>query len=236
MRKKLMLGVWLLIPVALLAYHYGPGQARVAQDKAALKIAEAKALEAKEDWASAYRVWGEALAGTPAEDTQTRFQLRLAQARARIPMGGLPEAMKDMSSLLTEATQANADKALLNEIRGSLANSQYYVAWLMRLEGAPGEEWMLPAEGARQNFRLLSENTKGVKVEEDYEKNLEAVIRLERMSLEELQGQPLPKKCSGNKNVSQKGRSQSESKGKNDPKDKQDARGAGFNDIPKGGS
>jgi hypothetical protein len=151
-------------------------------------------------------------------------------------MGGLPEAMQDMASLLTEATQAKADAALLNEIRGSLGNSQYYVAWLMRMEGAQAEEWMLPAESARQNFRLLAESTKGVKVEEDYEKNLESVIRLERMSLEELQGQPLPKKCSGCKNVSQKCRSQCGSKGKNDPQDKKDARGAGFNDIPKGGS
>jgi hypothetical protein len=236
MRRKIMLAVWLLVPVALLAYHYGPGQVRVAQDRAALKINEAKAFEAKEDWASAYRLWSEALAGTPADQTQTRFQILLAMARTRVQMGGIPEAMQDLNSLLDEAVQANADVNLQNEIRGTLASSQYYVAWLMRLEGAPGEEWMPPSESARQNFRLLAENTKGAKLAEDYEKNLEAVIRLQRMSLEELQGQPLPKNCSGCKNASQKGRSQSESKGKSEPEKSKDARGAGFNDIPKGGS
>lgn len=236
MRRKILFAVWLLVPVALLAYHYGPGQLRLAQDRAALKIAEAKALEAKEDWAAAYRVWGEALAGTPAGQNATRFQIRLSQARARAQMGGIPEAMEDMSSLLDEAVQAKADAALQNEIRGSLASSQYYVAWLMRLEGAPGEEWMPPSESARQNFRLLAENTRGATMAEDYEKNLEAVIRLQRMSLDELQGQPLPKNCSGCKNASQKCRNQSASKAKSEPEKQKDARGAGFNDIPKGGS
>ena len=236
MRRKILFAVWLLVPVALLAYHYGPGQLRLAQDRAALKIAEAKAFEAKEDWASAYRLWGEALAGTPAEQPAARFQIRLAQARTRIQMGGLPEAMEDLTSLLDEAVQAKADANLQNEIRGSLASSQYYAAWLMRLEGSPGEEWMPPAESARQNFRLLAENTKGAKMAEDYEKNLEAVIRLQRMSLEDLQGQPLPKNCSGCKNVGQKCRSQCQSKAKSEPEKQKDARGAGFNDIPKGGS
>jgi hypothetical protein len=47
----------------------------------------------------------------------------------------------------------------------------------------------------------------------------------------------LPKFCSGCKNVSQKCRSQCQSKAeaKAEP-EKKDARGAGFNDIPKGGS
>jgi hypothetical protein len=236
MRKKILLAVWLLLPVALLAYHYGPGQARLAQDRAALKISEAKAFEAKEDWASAYRVWGEALAGTPADQKEAQFQIRLSQSRARVQMGGIPEAMEDMSTLLDEVVAANGKKTLQEEIRGSLASSQYYVAWLMRLEGAEGEEWMPRAESARQNFRLLAENTKGTEIAASYEKNLEAVIRLQRMSLEDLQGQPMPKNCSGCKNASQKGRGQSQSKGKGEPQKSEDARGAGFNDIPKGGS
>ena len=57
------------------------------------------------------------------------------------------------------------------------------------------------------------------------------------MDLSELQGQPLPKQCSGCKNVSQKCRSQSQSKCENKgEKEKKDARGAGFNEVPKGGS
>ena len=237
MRKTILFCLWLLVPVALLAYHYGPGQSRLAMDRAAQKITEAKAFEAVEDWAAAYAAWTEALAATPADKSTARFQLRLAQARTRMWTGDLPEAISDLETLLTEAQRSGADKAFQGEVRASLAGGQYYEGWLMRLEGAPAEEWLQPVEASRQNFRLLAENTSDSKLAADYKKNLEATIRLERMDLSELQGQPLPKKCSGCKNVSQKCRSQSQAKCENKgEKEKKDARGAGFNDVPKGGS
>lgn len=240
MRKTLLISVWLLVPVILLAYHYGPGQSRLAADRAARKIAEARALEANQDWHDAAQAWGEALAATPQEKTGPRLQLRLAQARVRMYTGELPEAIEDMDALLAEALRDRADERLQREIRGTLAGAQYYAGWLMRLEGAAAEEWLLPVESARQNFRLLAEAANEPKSAEDYEKNLEATIRLERMDLSELQGLPLPKFCSGCKNVSQKCRSQRESKceneNKGEQKEKKDARGAGFNEVPKGGS
>jgi len=82
---------------------------------------EAKALEAKEDWAAAIAS-GRSLA-TPPEKARRAFQIRLAQARVRIPMGGLPEAMKT-ESLLDEAKQPTRRRAAKRD-RGSLANSQY---------------------------------------------------------------------------------------------------------------
>jgi len=237
MRKTILFCIWLLVPVVLLAYHYGPGQSRLAMDRAAGKIAEAKAFEAKEDWAAAYAAWSEALAATPADKTTARFQLRLAQARTRMWTGDLPEAITDMETLLTEAQRGGADKEFQSELRSALAGGQYYEGWLMRLEGATADEWLQPVEAARQNFRLLAENTSETKLAADFKKNLEATIRLERMDLSELQGQPLPKKCSGCRNVSQKCRCQSQSKCENKgEKEKKDARGAGFNDVPKGGS
>jgi len=237
MRKTILFALWLLVPVVLLAYHFGPGQSRLATDRAARKIAEARALEAKEDWQAAYEVWSAALAATPPDKTAARLQLQLAQARTRMYTGELPEAMEDMDKLLTEAQRGGADKNFQHEVRGTLASAQYYAGWLMRLEGAPSEEWLQPVESARQNFRLLAEETKDVKAGKDYEKNLEATIRLARMDLSELQGMPLPKFCSGCKNVSQKCRSQCQSKAEEKgEKEKKDARGAGFNDVPKGGS
>lgn len=239
MRKTLLISIWLLIPVILLAYHYGPGQSRLAMDRAARKIAEARALEAEQNWEAAVQVWGEALSATPQEKTGPRLQLRLAQARVRMYTGELPEAIEDMETLLTEARRDRAEGGLQHEIRGTLASAQYYAGWLMRLEGAAAEEWLLPVESSRQHFRLLAEEAKDPKASADYEKNLEATIRLERMNLSELQGLPLPKFCSGCKNVSQKCRSQREGKCENKgekKEDKKDARGAGFNEIPKGGS
>src|SRR5688572_26325433 len=125
MRKTALFCLWLLVPVILLAYHYGPGQSRLALDRAASKIAEARALEAKEDWRAALQAWGEALAATPPEQTGPRLRLRLAQAHARMYTGELPEAIQDMESLMTEAQRDRAQEEIQREIRGTLASAQY---------------------------------------------------------------------------------------------------------------
>jgi hypothetical protein len=238
MRKTLLFAIWLLVPVALLAYHFGPGQSRLAAERSSRKIADARALESAEDWQGAYQAWTDALAAMPSDQAAARAQLRLAQARARMYTGELPEAIDDMENLLTEAgaKESKTGKDFERELRGTLAGARYYAGWLMRLEGASSDEWLLQTEGARQQFRLLAEQSHGTKAVEDYEKNLEATIRLERMDLSELQGVPLPKFCSGCKNVSQKCRCQSQSKCENKNEEKKDARGAGFHDVPKGGS
>lgn len=237
MRKRILFTLWLLVPVVLLAYHFGPGQARLSSERAAKKIVEARQFEASEQWAEAAQAWADALAATPADKTTQRLQIQLAHANARIYTGELPEAMEQMEALLTQAQAAKADVSLQQEIRSSLASSRYYAAWLMRLEGGSTQEWLQQAESARQHFRLLAEDTKGTTLAAAYEKNLEATVRLEQMDLSELQGLPLPKKCSGCKNVCQNCRNQSQSKCENPgEKEKKDARGAGFNDLPKGGS
>jgi len=237
MRRKILFALWLLVPVAVLAYHFGPGQARLSTERAAQFIVTAKAFEAAEQWPEAVQAWAEALAATPQERKMARLQLHLAHANARIYVGELPEAMEAMESLLTETQNAKADESLQREVRSSLGSARYYAAWLMRLEGAPTEEWLVQAESARQHFRLLAEESGDTTLKKDFEKNLEATVRLEQMDLSELQGLPLPKKCSGCKNVCQKCRGQNKSKCENPgEKEKKDARGAGFNQIPKGGS
>jgi len=237
MRKTLCILMWLAVPVVLIAYHYGPGQSRLDQERAARLISEARAFEATEDWPEAVRAWEQALAATPESRTDVRLRLRLAQANARLFIGELPEALEALGSLLTDCRAGGADPELEREIRASLGSAHYYAAWLMRLESAPLEEWLVQAESARQHFRLLAEQSAGTEASLDYEKNLEATIRLERMDLSELEGMPLPKCCSGCKNVSQKCRSQAKSRRESQTESKpKDARGAGFNDIPRGGS
>jgi hypothetical protein len=88
-----------------------------------------------------------------------------------------------------------ADPAVLAEARSTLANAQYYMTWLMRLEGEPRDVWEPEIEAARQNYRLLAEQAdrqgnsqRARKCQED----LEAAVRLARMDLGELQGLPLP--------------------------------------------
>ena len=236
MRKKLLITVWLLIPVLVLAFHYGPGQRRLAQDQVAAKIAAAQTAEKEEDWRAAVTAYADALSLLPAGNSMARNQLQLAHANARMYAGELPEAILELEGLLSDMLKGRSSASSVREVRGTLASAQYYAGWLMRLEGATAVEWTAETEQARQNFRLLAEEThKEPSLRLDYEKNLEATIRLERMDLSELQGLPLPKQCQGCKNCSQKCRSQRESKCKNPSEnEKKDARGAGVGKRPEG--
>jgi hypothetical protein len=239
MKKKLLLCCWLLTPVVLLAYHYGPGQSDLARDEAARQIALATAFEQSEHWPEAVTAYTDALAKLPESDRDARWQLRLAKSKARMQVGELPEAITDLDGLLVEMQKGGAKARQSEEVRSQLATAQYYAAWLMRLEGAPTDEWTVQTENARQHFRLLAED----KLKSDapaakaHQEDLEATIRLARMDLSELQGLPLPGFCKGCKNVSQKCRSQCECKSqKPAEKEKKDARGAGSGERPRGGS
>ena len=66
MRRKLLIAVWLLVPVVLLAVHYGPGQSGLSRDRAADRIARAQAAESAESWSDAVQLYSEALADLPA--------------------------------------------------------------------------------------------------------------------------------------------------------------------------
>ncbi|GIT12712.1 MAG: hypothetical protein CM1200mP34_1180 [Verrucomicrobiales bacterium] len=100
----------------------------------------------------------DALAALPETETTKRQQLQLARANARIHVGELPEAMFAMERLLVETAEGE-DRELEAKVRASLASAQYYTGWLMRLELAEKKEWKEPLEKARQNFRLLAEQT-----------------------------------------------------------------------------
>jgi hypothetical protein len=236
MKRKLLITLWVFVPVLVLAYHYGPGQAALSRDHAAVFARQAAEREKAEDWAGAVEAYRQALAALPADDAATRFKVRLAAANARVYTGELPEAMQDLDGLLGEMLKAGAPAPDVRDVRSALAGTQYYAAWLMRLENAPTEEWMEQAENARQNFRLLAEQTQAGASEpaKDFQMNLEAVIRLQRMDLSELQGLPLPKKCQGCKNCSQKCRGQKESRSQQPKEKPKDARGAGAGKRPDG--
>ena len=235
MKKNLLIFLWALAPVALLAYHFGPGQAGLAREEAKTSIQSALDFEAGKQWQQAIDSYNDALAALPDSETAKRHQLQLAGANARIYVGELPEAMLSMEHLLDE-TAKGSDKELESKVRSSLASAQYYTGWLMRLELAEKEEWKEPLEKARQNFRLLAEQTDktDAKASEDHQKNLEAVVRLARMDLSEVQALPLPKKCEGNKNVCSKCRGQKKSNKPKAMKKKEDARGASVGKRPDG--
>lgn len=208
--RRLLLVLWLLIPVAAFAYHLGPGQRRVALDAADGAIARAerhaaaaRALASAEgdeaaavEWALAESACEEALRLLPPDAVAARRAIRLERAKAQMLSSKLPAANGDLAVLVEElAADPAADPHQVAEARDAFASSQYYVTWLMRLEGAGRETWEPEIEVARQNWKLLAEvaEASGDATRfADATEDLEASIRLARMDLTELQGLPLP--------------------------------------------
>jgi tetratricopeptide (TPR) repeat protein len=231
--RKLAILIWLLIPVAAGAYHYGPGQRDLKLDQADLYIAAAESAVAQGVWADAVTNYQKALENIPESMTLETYQLRLELNKARLQDKGLADAYQDLEILVEElAADSSASPELLADARATMANSQYYMTWLKRLEGLPADEWQPDIESARQTYALLAEqavasgNTSAL---EQNKKDLEATIRLARMDLGELQGLPLPKCCQGC--CSCKCKKPSMKVGKKKP---EDARGASSGPPPDG--
>ncbi len=208
--RKLVLFVWLLLPVVAAAYHYGPGQDQLRIDAAAEPAtrardaaAEARRVQAdkgdtaaKKHWAIASSAYADALAALPGAMGGEGRRLRLEHATAMMQVSKLPDARRDLLMLVEELEEdANVDPELLADARSTLGNAQYFTTWLLRLEGEPRDVWEPEIEAARQNYKLVAAradeagDAERSRVENE---NLESALRLARMELTELQGLPLP--------------------------------------------
>ena len=194
--RVLLLVIWMLIPVGVLAFHLGPGQDHLKLDSAAQLLSEADALVQAEDWSQAQLVYEKALANIPDEKTELRIKVQLQRAKVQMQNSQLPQAYSDLKSLVSTLNEdPNSDPELVKEARAALANSQYYITWLKRLEGLPREEWESDIVSAQQTLRLLAKEAEQSDEDEEFEvytKDLESAVRLARMDLGELQGLPLP--------------------------------------------
>ena len=195
MRKSLLVG-WLLLPIGAWAYHEGPGQDRLVLDDAERCLRAADAAVAEEHWETAVAKYQEALSLLPAEPRRHVQQVRLELAKARMQASELPVARADLADLVAEMqAQTDADATVLAGARDALANSQYYMTWLMRLEGMPREKWEPEIEAARQTYALLAEQAQARgddAAAHRHQQDLESSVRLARMELSDLQGLPLP--------------------------------------------
>lgn len=194
--RILLLMLWLLVPVGALAYHFGPGQAHLQMDSVAAILKSARADVAAERWGAAQAAFEEALSKTPEAETRLRQELRLEVCKAQMLNRQLPTAHDSLLGLMEEiSSDPAAPETFVQEVRAALASSQYYLTWLMRLEGQPRERWEPEIEAARQNYALLAEqaeqtgDTGALKLRKE---DLESAVRLARMDLGELQGLPLP--------------------------------------------
>lgn len=194
--QKLVLLVWLMLPALVGFYHFGPGQERALLDTLNNTLAQADRAAADKAWGAAEAQYGLALALLPAERIGESRRIRLELAKVQMQNRKLPIAHESLKSLVDELRDdAPGDEPLLAESRAALANSQYYMTWLMRLEGQPKERWEPEIEASRQTFRLLAGQAEASGDETLAKKNredLESAIQLARMDLSDLQGLPLP--------------------------------------------
>lgn len=200
MRTVAILG-WLVLPVLAGAYHYGPGQDRLRMDDAAAALDEANRLSKAGEHEAAGAAYEQALALLPTERKADAQRARLERAKEQMYAKLLPEAAADLKGLVEQMEgDSTTDPAILADARETLANSQYYLTWLMRLEGLGREKWEPEIESSRQEYRMLAEDAEQAgdeKAAEGYRESLESVVRLARMDPGELQGLPIPKQCQG---------------------------------------
>ena len=193
--KKWILSLWLVIPALAVAYHYGPGQRGLLMDEAGLMVAAANHYALGEDWGKTIELCEKTLETLPEEEVQLRRRVVLEKAKAQMMASQLPDARNSLVSLMDEiASDANVSSAFKNEVRQSLASSEFYMTWLMRLEGLSRSEWEPHVESARQHYKRLAESAAGNGQSREaiqHRKDLESTVRLARMDLGDLQGLPL---------------------------------------------
>lgn len=194
--RILVLTGWLLVAVFGVAYHLSAGPNRVKLDTVAQLIKEAEAAAADTDYVLAVEKYEAALQALPEGRTTESRKLRIEKAKAQMLAKKLPEAHADLKALVDElVADPSADPKQLAEARSAMANSNYYMTWMMRLEGLSHEAWEPEIEAARQTYKLLAEQAEkagDTAAAKKHKEDLEAAIRLARMDLGELQGLPLP--------------------------------------------
>jgi hypothetical protein len=170
-------------------------------DDVAVVLAQADRHASAGEWAKAEAAYDEALRLLPPEKVAIQRRVRLERAKVQMMAAKLPFAHLELKTLVQEIGEdPAADPKLLAEARSSLANAQYYMTWLMRLEGEPRAVWEPEIEAARQTYKLLAEQAEAKGDPEElrrYQEDLESAIRLSRMSLSDLQALALPSQCQG---------------------------------------
>ncbi|MCA9066376.1 MAG: hypothetical protein KDA96_25085, partial [Planctomycetaceae bacterium] len=141
MRTIALLG-WLALLPAGLIYHLVERDSHQRADQIGEHLALARESQDQEHWGTAVKNLEEALKLIPEEATADRQELRLELAQARMNASRLPEAHSELKALLDELLEQDDHNVdLENRVRESMAHSQFYMTWLMRLEGLPREAW-----------------------------------------------------------------------------------------------
>ncbi len=193
--KRWLLLLWILIPLPVVVWHFGAGQEWLARDRAHTLLTQAAEAESRQAWPQAEAFYKEAADFVKNSEPTVKTQLDIALARTRYRQGGAVDSIELIDRVISAPGFSKQPEAQQREARELAGRIHYYAAWVLRLEGAQRDLWMEEAELSRQNFRMLSEQTLAAG-QTNYsllqQTNLESSVRLQRMSLTELMGKPLP--------------------------------------------
>lgn len=191
--KIALLTFWLLVPLGFAAWHYGPGQSHLETDDARIFIKQAQAALDEKDYPGAIKNWSAAIGKLPKEDVTLSRRLELEIAKAKMLDSKLPEAREELAELMQRLeSDPDSDQALRDETTSALANSRYYMTYLMKLEGLPDASWEPEIDAARQEYKYLAEHAGDSALAKTSANDLESAIRLARMDPAELYGLPIP--------------------------------------------
>lgn len=181
--KKWCVLAWLLVPIALVSYHFGPGQQALAWEEARDHRQAALEAEANGHWEQAIAAYGKAMqavAASASGDSAAQLahdQLRLAQLRAVFQLGKLEETVADTRAFIDYVAERHGrESQLLFDARDFLGRVHFQSMVALRLEAAEKSVWMQQWELSRQNFRYLAEHSGPGRNALD-RMNLEAVIK-----------------------------------------------------------
>jgi len=191
MKSRILIAtLWLLVPLGIAAYHYGPGQQKLALDHTEDHLMVARKAVEEKQWAEAIEAYQKALATLPKNQKDTSRRIQLEVAKAKMQNAALPEAREDLAELVAEINDdPNAPASLKEDALSTLANARYYMTYLMKLEGLPASDWEPEIEAARQEYKLLAQIGTDKK---KHQLDLDAAVRLARADPTELYGLPIP--------------------------------------------
>lgn len=224
--KPLAVLLWLLVPVGLCFFHFLQGEEKVLLEKAATDQHLAERAEASKEWEQASELYTKAAAGIPEGRLEAiRAGLLWRSGNARMLAGDLKPAVLELQEALKHLPGGKRHTDLEGRIRRSLAEVNYYSAWILRLENAPREKWLPHADSARQHLKVLAEAMPpGRHGAVSHATDLETVVRFTRLDIEELKKLPVPERAGQG---ARKGMQGNEQKGEGEGEGEQEGDGEG---------
>jgi hypothetical protein len=210
--RAFIIMIWLMIPIGMAYHWFSPKGAacrqndqvakRWEQARETVRAASAAGEKAGEErlLAEARGIYEEAIKLLPKgpESSIHRHRMALENSLVMIRQGFVEEGLEEIEGLMEVIRAGDWPGSYEDDFRAAAAAGAYRAAAEMRMRGYRREEWAAVADDARQQYSMLAGKyeTADPGTSRLLRQNLEASIRLVRMDLAFLEGDPLPEPLS----------------------------------------